>query len=66
MDPNLSSSEMFLALFQFGTTTIGALAAALGALYYMRRVRLERPAIGRFNGRDVTILFVFLTFLPVL
>lgn len=64
MDPHLSSSQLFLSLFQFGTTTIGALAAALGALFYLRKVRLERPAIGRFNGRDVTILFIFLTFLP--
>ena len=65
MDPNLSSSQLFLSLFQFVTTTVGALAAALGALWYLRRVRMERPAIGRFNGRDVAILFVFLTFLPV-
>jgi hypothetical protein len=55
---------LFLSIFQFFMTVIGALAAALGSLYYMRRVRLERPAIGRFNGRDVTILFVFLTVLP--
>jgi hypothetical protein len=66
MDPNLSSSQLFLSLFQFVTTTTGALAVALGSLYYLRRVRLERPAIGRFNGRDVTILFIFLTLLPAL
>jgi hypothetical protein len=66
MDPNLSSSQLFLSIFQFFTTTIGALVVALGSLYYLRRVRLERPAIGRFNGRDVTILFIFLTFLPAL
>ena len=66
MDPNLSSSQSFLSLFQVLTTTIGALAVALGSLYYLRHVRLERPAIGRFNGRDVTILFIFLRFLPVL
>jgi hypothetical protein len=65
MDPEYSSSQLFLSLFQFGTTVVGALAAALGALFYLRRVRLERPAIGRFNGRDVTILFIFLVVLPV-
>lgn len=61
---NLSSSPTFLALFQLVVTTIGAMMACLGALYYLRRVRLERPAIGRFNGRDVTFLFVFLVVLP--
>jgi len=66
MDPNLSSPQLFLSLFQLITTTIGALAVALGSLYYLRHVRLERPAIGRFNGRDVTILFIFLTLLPAL
>lgn len=61
---NLSSSQTFLSIFQLCVTIIGAVAACLGALFYLRRVRLERPAIGRFNGRDVTILFVFLVLLP--
>ncbi|GIH14298.1 hypothetical protein [Rugosimonospora africana] len=61
---NLSSSQTFLSLFQLCVTTLGAMMACLGALYYLRRVRLERPAIGRFNGRDVAILFVFLVVLP--
>jgi hypothetical protein len=61
----MASSQQFLSFFQLVLTLIAAMAAALGALYYFRRVRLERPAIGRFNGRDVTILFVFLTVLPV-
>jgi hypothetical protein len=65
MDPELSSSQLFLSLFQFVTTTVGALVACLGALLYLRRVRLERPPIGTFNGRDVTLLFVFLVILPV-
>jgi hypothetical protein len=61
---HLTSSRTFLAIFQLCMTTFGALAVSLGALYYLRRVRLERPAIGRFNGRDVTILFAFLVILP--
>jgi hypothetical protein len=61
---NLSSSQTFLSMFQLCVTIIGAMAACLGALFYLRRVRLERPAIGRFNGRDVMILFVFLVLLP--
>jgi len=63
---DLHSSQLFLSLFQLCMTTFGAMAACLGALYYMRRVRLDRPAIGRFNGRDVVILFGFLGILPAL
>jgi hypothetical protein len=61
---NLSSSQSFLTYFQLGTLVFSALAASLGALFYLRRVRLERPAIGKFNGRDITILFTFLVLLP--
>jgi hypothetical protein len=61
---NLSSSQTFLSIFQLCVTIIGAMAACLGALLYLRRVRLERPAIGRFNGRDVMTLFAFLVLLP--
>jgi len=61
---NLSSSQVFLSLFQLFVTIIGAMVACLGALLYLRRVRLERPAIGRFNGRDVGFLFAFLVLLP--
>lgn len=45
--------------------TAVALTSAL-ALFYFRRVRLERPTIGRFNRRDVMILFVFIVGLPFL
>ena len=61
---NLSSSQSFLSYFQLGTLVFCALAAPLGALFYLRRVRLDRPAIGRFNGRDITVLFTFLVLLP--
>jgi hypothetical protein len=61
---NLSSSQSFLSLFQLCMTMVGAMAACLGALFYLRRVRLERPAIGTFNGRDVLFLFAFLVLLP--
>lgn len=36
------------------------------ALLYLRRVRLERPPIGTFNGRDIGILCCFLVTLPLL
>ena len=59
LSPVLSRS-----IFQLCVAVIGALATSLGALYYLYRVRLERPAIGKFAGRDVAILFVFLAALP--
>jgi hypothetical protein len=43
---------------------VGAAGASLGALVYFRRVRMERPAIGKFNARDITLLFFFLMILP--
>jgi hypothetical protein len=60
----MNSSQWVLSLFQVVVALIGAGAASLGALAYFRRTRMERPAIGRFNGRDVTILFIFLMILP--
>ncbi|HEV2887774.1 MAG TPA: hypothetical protein VGX49_12740 [Jatrophihabitans sp.] len=44
----------------------GAVLTSAAALFYLRRVRLERPAIGTFNSRDIRILFVFIVFLPLL
>lgn len=61
---NLSSSASFLSVFQLCVTIVCTMLTCFGALYYFRRVRLERPAIGRFNGRDVTFLFIFLVILP--
>jgi len=43
----------------------GAMAVCLGALAYLRRVRLERPAIGTFNRRDIVSIFGFVILLPV-
>jgi len=44
----------------------GALITCAATLAYARRVRLERPAVGVFNGRDITVLFVFIIVLPAL
>jgi hypothetical protein len=60
----MNSSQWTLSIFQLCVAILGSAAASLGALAYFRRVRLDRPAIGRFNGRDVTILFFFLMILP--
>jgi hypothetical protein len=53
-------------VFQVIVVLLGALSTIAAALFYFQRVRLERPAIGCFNGRDVLILFTFIVTLPVL
>lgn len=53
-------------LFQVAVVLVGAMSTCTFALYYAQRVRLERPVIGVFNGRDVVVLFVFIVTLPVL
>lgn len=60
-----------ISLFQqtateFGVVLVGVTLVSLGALYYFRRVRMERPPIGTFNGRDIVILLTFIVALPFL
>jgi hypothetical protein len=45
---------------------IGALACAGSALLYFQHVRLERPAVGVFNFRDIAVLLFFILTLPLL
>jgi hypothetical protein len=52
--------------FQVVVVLVGALSTTAVALVYFTRIRLERPAIGCFNGRDVVFLFGFIVTLPVL
>ncbi|MFN2503245.1 MAG: hypothetical protein ABR540_03250 [Acidimicrobiales bacterium] len=52
-------------VFQVIVVFVGAMATAGVALLYFRRVRLERPAIGTFNTRDLVVLFGFIIVLPV-
>jgi hypothetical protein len=42
----------------------GVILVCAGALAYFRRVRMERPPVGTFNGRDVVILLVVIGVLP--
>lgn len=62
----MTTPILTLSLFELCVAMIGALTTSLCALIYFRRVRIERPAIGTFNGRDIGILFVFLVTLPTL
>jgi hypothetical protein len=54
------------SLGELGVTLIAAAVAALCALHYFRRVRLDRPPVGTFNGRDIGILLVLIVALPFL
>jgi hypothetical protein len=53
-------------IFQTIVVLLGALSTSAAALFYFRKVRLDRPAIGCFNGRDLIFLFGFIVTLPVL
>jgi hypothetical protein len=60
-----TSSDLFLSSFALVVSLVAILAVGVGAPYYLRRVKLERPAIGIFNPRDICVLFVLLVTLPV-
>jgi hypothetical protein len=53
-------------LTEFGVIVVGVTLVTSGALLYFRRVRMERPPIGTFNGRDIVILLAFISALPFL
>jgi hypothetical protein len=53
-------------LTEFGVILVGVTVVTWGALFYFRRVRLERPPIGTFNGRDIVVLLAFISVLPFL
>lgn len=49
---------------ELGVIMTGVIVVCGGALAYFRRVRVERPAVGTFNARDVVILLVVIGVLP--
>jgi hypothetical protein len=49
---------------ELGVILTGATVTCAGALVYFRRVRMERPAVGTFNARDVAILLTVIGILP--
>jgi hypothetical protein len=59
-------SPFQLSLMEFSVAGPGAVLTSGSALFYLRRVRLERPAIGVFNSRDIRILFSFIVILPLM
>ncbi len=59
-------SLLFPILFELVLAVLGTVLTCGLALGYFTRVRIERPAIGTFNGRDIAFLFVFIVGLPLL
>lgn len=59
------SSAAHLAIFSLVLAASSVLLVSICGVAYLRRVRLERPAIGTFNGRDVLILFCMLSTIPL-
>ena len=53
-------------LTEFGVILTGVTLVSVGALVYFRWVRMERPPVGTFNGRDIVILLAFIVTLPFL
>ena len=51
---------------EFAVILVGVTLVCIGALVYFRRVRVERPPVGTFNGRDIVILLAFVSLLPFL
>jgi hypothetical protein len=54
------------SVIEFGVTLVASVTVSAGALRYFRRVRLERPPVGTFNGRDIAILLALIIALPFL
>src|SRR6266571_4527805 len=52
------------ALFQLLVAIVGSVGSAICASLYFRRVRLDRPPVGRFNNRDIVVLLFFIVALP--
>ena len=59
-------SLLHQTLTEFGVILTGVTLVSVGALVYFRRVRMERPPVGTFNGRDIVILLAFIVTLPFL
>ena len=53
-------------LTEFGVILTGVTVVSGGSLLYFRRVRMERPPVGTFNGRDIVVLLAFIATLPFL
>ena len=57
---------VYPTVFELIVAVTATLVTNVLALLYLRRVRIERPPIGTFNGRDIVVLCCFLVTLPLL
>jgi hypothetical protein len=55
-----------LAFYGICVATVATVLTGTCALWYLRHVRMDRPGIGTFKGRDIAVLTVFLATLPEL
>ncbi|HZN78694.1 MAG TPA: hypothetical protein VFC01_03245 [Mycobacterium sp.] len=60
---DLGVSDVAFALAVGLCLTLGAV---FGSVFYFRRFRLARPAVGVFNGRDVAVMLAFVVVMPLL
>jgi hypothetical protein len=61
----MSSSDIRLATMSLICGIVSGLLVCGVAWFYFRRIRMERPAIGVFNRRDVGVLFALLLTVPL-
>jgi len=60
------TSTTLPTLLALSVAITGTLVTIGLAVVYLRRVRLDRPAIGTFNGVDIVVVFGFIVALPLL
>jgi hypothetical protein len=62
----MQDSLVFPTLFELSLAVPATVLTCLLAVHYLRHVRLDRPAVGTFNRRDIVTLFVLIVGLPFL
>jgi hypothetical protein len=62
----MQDSLVFPTLFELALAVPATVLTCLLAVHYLRHVRLDRPAVGTFNRRDIVTLFVLIVGLPFL
>jgi hypothetical protein len=60
--PNLLLPQ---SMVQLSVAVLATAVTTLGAIFYLRRIRVERPTIGTFNLRDIANLMFLVVCLPL-